>query len=948
MSAGSNRLPAPAGLLVDRDRPVSFAWEGARYQGVAGDTLASALAANGEWILSRSFKYHRPRGVLTMAGQDANTLVQLKGEPNVLADRLPVSEGLEAWGQNYSGSLKRDRNAVLGLFSRFMQVGFYYRAFYRPRGIWQAFWEPIVRWSTGLGRVDRATPHGYFDKAYGFYDVAVIGGGPAGLSAALAAAGAGAEVLLVEENPVLGGSLAYARFDAEGKLAAARREALVTEVEADPNIEVMTDAVCNGWFADNWLPVIRGNRLTKVRAKEVVLATGSIEQPAIFRNNDLPGVMQGSAAQRLIRLYGVRPGRRAVVLAGNDDGYGVALDLAGASVEVAAVVDLRPEPAPSALSEAVAGQGIEVLAGHCVAEALAGPGNRHVTGAFVSRLDGQGRAALGGRAIACDLLCMSTGYTPTYQLALQAGAKLGYDDAGAHFSITGLPGHLQVAGSVDGAYDLEAALGEGRRAGWRAAGALGLKAGSEPEVPADKGQTGANHPWPIFPHARGRELVKRFSTVGMGPSQGRHSALATARLVARATGRSVAETGVTAARPPFTGEKLGVLAGRGFEPERLTAMHHRHLERGAQMMTAGLWWRPAYYGTKDRREDCIREEVLAVRRNVAMIDVSTLGGLEVRGPDAAELLNRVYTFAYAKQPLGRARYVLMTNDAGTVIDDGVACRFRDDHFYVTATTGGVDRVYRTMLWWNAQWRLDVDVANVTAATAGVNIAGPNARAVLAPLVEGADLSAEAFPYMGLREASVAGIPARLMRVGFVGELGYEVHVPAAFGEALWDRLLEAGKPHGMTPFGVEAQRVLRLEKGHIIIGQDSDAMTTPDEVAMAWAIAKKKPFFVGGRSIELRRRHPSKRKLVGFTLEGADAPLPQESNLVLRGGEMVGFVSSVARSPTLETVIGLAYTAADEAEEGAPLRIRLTSGRMVEGRVVPPHFYDPDNQRQEM
>jgi sarcosine oxidase subunit alpha len=290
----------------------------------------------------------------------------------------------------------------------------------------------------------------------------------------------------------------------------------------------------------------------------------------------------------------------------------------------------------------------------------------------------------------------------------------------------------------------------------------------------------------------------------------------------------------------------------------------------------------------------------------------------------------------------------MTNDAGTVIDDGVACRFRDDHFYVTATTGGVDRVYRTMLWWNAQWRLDVDVANVTAATAGVNIAGPNARAVLEPLVEGANLSAEAFPYMGLREASVAGIPARLMRVGFVGELGYEVHVPAAFGEALWDRLLEAGKPHGMTPFGVEAQRVLRLEKGHIIIGQDTDAMTTPDEVAMAWAIARKKPFFVGGRSIELRRRHPSRRNLVGFTLEGADGPLPEESNLVLRDGEMVGFVSSVARSSTLERVIGLAYTAADEAEVGTSLRIKLTSGRMVEGQVVPPHFYDPDNRRQEM
>jgi sarcosine oxidase subunit alpha len=444
------------------------------------------------------------------------------------------------------------------------------------------------------------------------------------------------------------------------------------------------------------------------------------------------------------------------------------------------------------------------------------------------------------------------------------------------------------------------------------------------------------------------ELVKRFSTVGMGPSQGRNSALATARLVARATGRSVAETGVTAARPPFTGERLGVLAGRAFEPERLTAMHHRHLELGAQMLTAGLWWRPAYYGARDRREGCIREEVLAVRRNVAMIDVSTLGGLEVRGPDAAEFLERVYTFAYKKQPLGRARYVLMTNDAGTVIDDGVACRLRDDHFYVTATTGGVDWVYRTMLWWNAQWRLDVDIANVTAAYSGVNVAGPNARAVLQPLVEGADLSAEAFPYMGLREATVAGIPARLLRVGFVGELGYEVHVPAACGEALWDRLLEAGEPHGMTPFGVEAQRVLRLEKGHIIIGQDTDAMTTPDEVDMAWAIAKRKPFFVGGRSIELRRRHPSRRKLVGFALEGDDAPLPEESNLVLRDGEMVGFVSSVTRSPTLERVIGLAYTAADEAQAGATLRIKLTSGQLVEGRIVPPHFYDPDNQRQEM
>ena len=971
MSAGVNRLLAPAGLLVDHGRQVGFSFEGKSYRGLAGDTLASALAANDVWLLSRSFKYHRPRGILTMAGQDANTLVQLKHEPNVPADRLPIVERLEAWGQNYTGSLERDEDAFMGRFARFMPVGFYYRAFFRPKGSWQSFWEPRVRNKAGLGRIELDAPHGDFDKAYGFYDVAVIGGGPAGLAAALAAAEAGAEVLLVEENSVLGGSLTYARFDPEGKRAAAERAALVAAVEAQPNIEVMTDALCNGWFADNWLPVIRGNRLYKVRAKETILATGSIEQPAIFRNNDLPGIMQGSAAQRLIRLYGVRPGKRAVVLTGNEDGYGVALDLAEAGVDVEAVVDLRPAPAPSDLAAAVAGRDIRILTGHAVTEALATRGNRHVKGVRVRPLQADDRRDL-TVTYDCDILCMSPGYTPTYQLALQSGARLGYDDETALFSITGLQDHLQVAGSVNGSYDLDAALADGRLAAWQAAKALGLDAGKKPKAPDPAEAGGVNHPWPILRHPKGKdfvdfdedlqtadivnavaegydelELVKRFSTVGMGPSQGRHSALATARLVARETERSVAEIGVTTARPPFAGEKLGVLAGRGFEPERLTAMHHRHLELGAQMMPAGLWWRPGYYGPKDRREAAIIEEVLAVRGNVAMIDVSTLGGLEVRGPDAAEFLNRIYTFAYSKQPVGRARYALMTNEAGTVIDDGVACRLRDEHFYVTATTGGVDRVYRSMLWWNAQWRLDVDIANVTAAYAGVNVAGPKSRAVLEALVEDLDLSAEAFPYMGLREGRVAGIPARLMRVGFVGELGYEIHVPASYGEALWDSLMAAGQAHGLKPFGVEAQRVLRLEKGHIIIGQDTDAMTTPDEVDMAWAIAKKKPFFVGGRSIELRRRHPSRRKLVGFSFAGGAAFLPEESNLVVRDGEMIGFVTSVTASATLKKVIGLAYTAADAAAPGTRLPIRLTSGRVVEAEVTSPHFYDPDNRRQE-
>ncbi len=967
-----NRLPAPAGLLIDRDRSVSFSFEGRRCQGYQGDTVASALAACDQWILSRSFKYHRPRGVLTMAGQDANTLVQLPGAPNVRADRLAISDGLEVMGQHYVGSLEKDRDSWIGLIGRFLPVGFYYRTFYRPGKIWERFWEPIVRAKSGLGRVDLAAPHDYFDKAYGFYDVVVVGGGPAGLAAAIVAGRAGAEVLLVDENPVLGGALGYARFDVEGDLGEAKRRELIAAIEALPNVEVMTDAVCNGWFADNWLPVIRGNRLYKVRARELVLACGSIEQPAQFRNNDLPGVMLASAAQRLIRLYGVRPGRCAVVLTGNDHGYDCVLDLVEAGVEVAAVVDLRAETSASPAAEAVARGGIDIRRGACVFEAIAERGNRHVSGAAIARLGADGRVEGGGEPVDCDLLCMAVGYTPTYQLALQAGGRLGYDDATALFSITGLPADIHLAGSMAGDYELEAVLAEGARAGWRAASALGLNAGPEPQAP-----TGAparvNHPWPIFPHPRGKdfvdfdedlqikdivnavkdgyrelELVKRFSTVGMGPSQGRHAALATARLVARETGRTVAEIGVTTARPPFGPERLGVLAGRSFEPERLTAMHHRHVEAGAQMMPAGLWWRPAFYGAKDAREAAMTAEARAVRTNLGMIDVSTLGGLEVRGPDAAEFLDRMYTWSYAKQKVGRARYLLMTNPAGTVIDDGVACRFAEDHFYVTATTGGVDRVYQSMLWWNAQWRLDIDVANVTAAYAGVNIAGPASRAMLQPLVADLDLSAEAFPYMGVREGEVAGIPARLIRVGFVGELGYEIHVPAGYGEALWDRLMAAGQADGLVPFGVEAQRILRLEKGHIIIGQDTDAMTTPDEIDMTWAIGKKKPFFVGRRSIELRRRQPATRKLVGFTLEDPAAAIPGESNLVVRDGAMTGFVTSVARSPALEKVIGLAYAAPDQAEPGAEIEIRLASGDTVRARVCAPHFYDPDNQRQEV
>ena len=963
-----NRLPSPFGSELDRSRTLEFEFEGRKFRGFAGDSVASALAANGRWLISRSFKYHRPRGVLTMAGQDANTLVQLPDDANVLADRLPLHEGLVVHGQNYSGSLDFDRGAWIGWFSKFLPVGFYYKAFFKPRGMWEK-WAPRIRKLAGLGHIDTTAQPGYYDKQYRFFDVAVIGGGPAGLHAALAASAAGAEVVLVDENASLGGSLGYARFDASGDAAAALRDELVARVQSDERIEIMTEAVCNGWFADNWLPIIKGNRLFKTRANETILCTGSLEQPAVFHNNDLPGVMMGSAAQRLIRQYAVRPGKRAVVLAGNNDGYGVALDLIDAGVEVAAVVELRANPDDDEISAALVAKGVPVHRNHAVYAAHRR--KIHLCAVSVRLLDNEGQCTGPAQRIDCDLLCMSVGYVPTYQLACQAGARLSYDDQSAEFSIDGLPEALHLAGSVNGYWTLPGVTADATRSATLALRSLG-KTESEVSEPVVESRVGANFAWPMFAHPKGKDfvdfdedlqaadivnatrdgyehvqLVKRYSTVGMGPSQGRHSALATARLVARATGRSVAETGVTTARPPFAPERIAHNAGRSFYPERHTAMHHRHLEAGAQMMMAGVWWRPAYYGPAGEGDRCVSEESQCVRHNVGVIDVSTLGGLELRGPDAGEFMNRVYTYGFVKQAVGRSRYVVMVNEQGVVIDDGVACRLHDEHYYVTATTGGVDRVYQSMLRWNAQWRLDVDVTQVTNAWAGVNIAGPNCRSVLQPLCEDVDLSAEAFPYMGVREGFVAGIPARLMRVGFVGELGYEIHVPQQFGEALWDRVLKAGKTHGIRPFGVETQRLLRLEKGHIIIGQDTDAMSHPAEVHLAWAISRKKPFFVGDRTLKELAKQPLKRKLAGFVINDLQAPIPQESHLVLRGNDMTGRVTSCLFSPSLGKPVGLAFMAPDQAVPGEHVIIKSTGGVRVKAEVVELPFYDPRSERQE-
>jgi sarcosine oxidase subunit alpha len=955
------RLAAPFGRFIDRQKPLSFTFDGVSYVGYEGDVIASALAASGRWVISRSFKYHRPRAVVSMAGHDANAKVQVGSEPNVNADLRTLSEGLTVTPVNFSGSLDRDRMAILDRLGRFMPVGFYYRSFFRSPGGWR-FWEPIIRRLAGLGTVDPQTEHTYHDKQYRFYDAVVVGGGPAGLSAARTLAGAGGSVLLVEDAPRLGGALNYQRLDIDKEWGGALCDRLVSELVAYPNVEIMTEATATALYSDGWVSVVRGNRLFKIRAGAVIVATGAIEQPAVFRNNDRPGVMLATGAGRLMGLYGVRPGASGVVLTANDAGYGLALDCLDAGIAVAAIVDMRPEPKGPLHGAAVA-RGVTVRAGEGIAEVH---GRDRVSGIETARLTGKGQWEPSGASPTCDFVAMSVGHTPNGALIWQAGGAFAYDDARALHMVSRL-----AAGAVNGVVSTDKCIADGARA---ARAALEDASGA-PERVDDPEAADANHPFPILPHPKGRDfvdfdedlqvkdilnsiadgyrhmqLVKRYSTLGMGPSQGRHSNVNALRISADAQGIANDDAGVPTTRPPYRPEKISVLAGRSFEPVRRTAMHHRHLEAGARMMQAGTWFRPAYYGGDGDTDGpaTIAAEVTNCRNNVGLIDVSTLGGIDVRGPDAAEFVERIYTWAYANQKVGRARYLLMVDETGVIIDDGVSCRFHDNHFYLTATTTGVDAVYRTMLFWNAQWRLDIDINNVTAAYAAVNVAGPNARKVVERVCDNVDLSPEGFPYLGVREGHVAGIPARMLRVGFVGELGYELHVPAMAGEALWDALLAAGVDFGIAPFGVEAQRVMRLEKGHLIVGQDTDGLTTPHEAYMGWALDKKKPFYVGGKSVELYGRTDLKRRLVGFQLSGLNDPCPQECHLVIRDGEITGRVTSASHSPTLNKVIGLAYVAPDQAEHGAGIDIRVDGGRMVAAKVVPHPFYDPDNARQEL
>lgn len=953
----SARLPPVPGEWIDRSQTLSFEFEGRRYQAFAGDTVSSALLASGLRLLGRSFKYHRPRSVLSFANHDVNAVVQFGEKLNLRADVTPARQGMRLAATNTAGGLEADRGRFLDWLSPFLPVGFYYKAFYSKR--WFPTWERLFRRIAGLGRVDLTAPRVKTAKRYDFCDVLVIGAGPSGLSAALAAAGAGANTVLVDENARPGGSGLF------------ELSALVQRAAAHPNISLRTGTTAAGYYADHWIPLIDEGRMTKMRARAVIVCSGAYEQPAVFRNNDLPGVMLASAAQRLIYRYAVRPFHRVVMLAANADAYRAAMDFVSRGIELAAIVDLRPKGEPLPLGERIAAASIPVHRGCCILQAS---GSNSVSSVTVAQLGEDGAPLPGAEIeIACDGVAMSVGWAPAANLLYQAGAQMRYATEIEQFVPRTLPPGVFAAGRVNGVYQLENRLHDGERAGLAAARHLNLRASKEaPAVSAERHSP--THPYPVFAHVRGRnfvdfdedvvladlhnaaqegfdniELLKRFSTIGMGPSQGKHSNMNAVRFLARIRGEPVEAVGTPTARPFFHPVPMALLAGRAFHAERVTPLHSRHDALGAKFMPAGQWWRPEYYRVANAtRLQCIFDEALAVRRALGAIDVGTLGKIEISGPGAAEFLERVYTGRFANLRPGMTRYGLMVDETGVIIDDGVIARLGENRFYFTTTTSGSATVYRELTRLNTLWRLECGIVNVTGHLGAVNLAGPRSRQVLARLTR-TDLSEGAFPYLAVRELEIAGIPARAMRVGFVGELGYEIHAAADRIGALWDALMEAGRTAGIRPFGVEAQRLLRLEKGHIIVSQDTDGLTTPAEAACGWAVKMDKPFFIGQRSLRIIQKQPLRQLLAGFELPpGAQSDKVLECHLAIEKGEIAGRVTSVAWSPILSKHIGLAMLRPELAREGAPFTIRITDGTTVEAKVVPTPFYDADGRRQKL
>ncbi|MCY4348874.1 MAG: sarcosine oxidase subunit alpha family protein [Thiotrichales bacterium] len=986
------------GGRIDRDTPLVFTFDGKRYTGYRGDTLASALLANGVRLVGRSFKYHRRRGIFGAGAEEPNALVRVgtgsRAEPNLKATRVALHDGLQAQSQNRWPSLGLDAGALINAASKLFPAGFYYKTFMWP-GSWWMLYERFIRRAAGLGRAPLDPDPDHYDRRYAFCDVLVVGAGPAGLMAALTAARSGARVMLVDDALAPGGSLAASTATIEDADPIAFATRVREELASNAKVRVLDRTTAFGYYDDNMVvaverradgapaPHCARQRVWWIRAGEVVIATGAIERPLPFENNDLPGVMLASAARTYAFQHGVRLGERAVLFTNNDSAYEALEPMLDAGTNVVAVVDARDGgPGDDALA-VVRRLGLELVSGSVVMRAI---GRTGVGGVEVRSLSADGEAVGDdSRRIPCDLVCVSGGWSPTVHLFSQSQGRLRFDAARAAF----VPGESaqreRSAGAARGLLGLSECLADGAAAGADAARAAGFDAGSEPVCPEVREWAEGVPvrplwavPLPSWRHGkrfvdfqndvtvadielaaregyRSVEHLKRYTTLGMGTDQGRTSNVNGLAVLAATLGTEIPAVGTTTFRPPYSPVALGAIAGREVgihqAPVRRTPMHDWHVEHGATFVTVGPWLRAQYYlRPGESMMDAINREARHVRRAVGMVDVSTLGKIEIRGRDAGEFLHRVYINRIRNLRVGRCRYAFMLREDGFVLDDGTCSRIRDDMYYLTTGTGHAATVmahlerYAQTVWPD----LDVHLTSVTDQWAGAAVAGPRSRDLLAAACDGAGVSDEALPFMGCIEATVAGAPVRIIRMTFSGERAYEVHCPADYGIHVWEALLAAGESFEVMPYGTEALGVLRIEKGHVV-PNELDGRTIPAD--FGFDRMEKDEDFIGRRSLERFREGGRRRKtFVGLISENGKG-IPRGGHLVWnptapRPVTMLGHVTSGCYSPTLERHIALALMDDGEDWKGRTLYAAspLTAD-FAPVRITDHVFIDPENRR---
>ncbi|MGR3454966.1 sarcosine oxidase subunit alpha family protein [Pseudooceanicola sp.] len=1000
----STRL-SRGGRLLNRGARVGFTFNGKRMSGFAGDTLASALLANGQMLAGRSFKYHRPRGIVASGPEEPNALMGLgqdgRFEPNQRATTQELFDELVAESQNHWPSLDFDVGAVNAWLSRFFPAGFYYKTFMGPRAFWKHVYEPVIRQSAGLGKAPKDRDADRYEYFYAFTDVLVIGGGIAGLTAAKAAAEAGAKVLIVEQTAHWGGRTMVDGGEIAGGTAASHADALVAALATMPNVTMRARTMGAGVYDHGYVLAYERltdhigagegprHRLWRVRAKQVVTATGALERPLSFAGNDVPGVMLASAVRDYVENWAVSPGDRTVVVTNNDDAYRTALVLKAAGLSVPAIVDARAGGGGALAAEAKAA-GIRVENGRGIAKV---EGGKRVTGVAICHQAGEGAVL---ETIPCDAVAMSGGWSPVVHLWSHCGGKLMWDEAGAMFRPdtdqppTGADGDAFVspAGSANGEMALDAVVADAHASGVTAAERTGARASAEAPPRAAGTDEAPLEPVWMMPQGAGRDLrakafldyqndvkvsdvmlaaqegfesvehAKRYTTLGMATDQGKLSNINGLAVLSQSLNTPIPQVGTTTFRPPYTPISMGAIAGeaRGelFLPLRRTPMHGWHTRHGAHWEPVGQWRRPYCYPKPgESHADAVAREITQTRHALGLLDASTLGKIVVKGPDAGRFLDMLYTNMMSTLKPGRCRYGLMCSENGFLIDDGVVARWDEATFLCHTTTGGAERIHAHMEEWlqTEWWDWQVYTANVTEQYAQIAVVGPKARAVLEKL-GAAGMDGQTFPFMAWEDRQVAGIDARIYRISFSGELSYEIAVPASQGLALWEALHEAGAEFGVMPYGTEALHVMRAEKGFIMIGDETDGTVIPQDLGLDWAISKKKADYLGKRAQQ--RPHmtdPTRWKLVGLeTLDGS--VLPDGAYAVGEGlnanGQAVtiGRVTSTYRSPTLDRGIAMGLVLHGPDRLGEVIEFGTVDGGRVAARIVDPVFYDKDGEKQ--